>query len=45
MQIALKLARESWSHKQDNLLDAVAYLGGLNNYLEGIIIQDGDVVK
>jgi hypothetical protein len=45
MQIALKLARESWSHKQDNLLDAVAYLGGLNNYLDGIIIQDGDVVK
>jgi len=45
MQIALKLARESWSHKQDNLLDAVAYLGGLNNYLEGIIIQDGDVIK
>ena len=45
MQIALKLARESWSHKEDNLLDAVAYLGGLNNYREGIVIQDGDVVE
>lgn len=30
--IALKLARESFSHKEDNLLDAVAYLGSLNNY-------------
>ena len=45
MQIALKLARESWAHKEDNLLDAVAYLAGLNNYLEGVIIQEGDVVK
>lgn len=32
-QIALKLARESYSHKQDNLLDAVAYIGALNNFL------------
>ncbi|WP_353078896.1 DUF6378 domain-containing protein [Flavobacterium sp.] len=31
--IALKLARQSHSHKEDNLLDAVAYLGSLNNYL------------
>lgn len=31
-QIALKLARESYSHKEDNLLDAVAYIGALNNY-------------
>tara|TARA_R110002110_G_scaffold35565_2_gene119859 strand:+ start:86 stop:349 length:264 start_codon:yes stop_codon:yes gene_type:complete len=30
--IALKLSRESHSHKEDNLLDAVAYLGSLNNY-------------
>ena len=30
--IALKLSRESCSHKEDNLLDAVAYLGSLNNY-------------
>tara|TARA_R110000851_G_scaffold233_1_gene787 strand:+ start:276 stop:548 length:273 start_codon:yes stop_codon:yes gene_type:complete len=30
--VALKLSRESYSHKEDNLLDAVAYLGSLNNY-------------
>ena len=36
MQIALKLARESWAHKEDNLLDLVAYIGALNNYLEKI---------
>lgn len=31
-QIALKLAREAYAHKEDNLLDAVAYIGALNNY-------------
>jgi hypothetical protein len=31
--IALKLTRESYNHKEDNLLDAVAYIGALNNYL------------
>lgn len=30
--IALKLSRESYNHKEDNLLDAAAYIGGLNNY-------------
>ena len=44
-QIALKLARESWSHKEDNLLDLSAYIGALNNYHEKIIIQDGDISK
>lgn len=29
--IALKLSRESYSHKEDNLLDLVAYVGSLNN--------------
>ena len=33
--IALKLSREHYAHKEDNLLDAVAYLGGLNNLIEG----------
>lgn len=28
--IALKLSRESYNHKEDNLLDAVAYIGSLN---------------
>ena len=30
--IALKLSRESYNHKKDNLLDAVAYIQGLENY-------------
>jgi hypothetical protein len=30
--VALKLSREGYNHKEDNLLDAVAYLGSLNNY-------------
>lgn len=34
--IALKLSRESYNHKEDNLLDAAAYLGGLNNYFNEI---------
>lgn len=34
--IALKLAREAHAHKEDNLLDAVAYMGALNNYIENI---------
>lgn len=31
--IALKLSRESYTHKEDNLLDAVAYLGSWNNHI------------
>lgn len=34
--IALKLSREAYCHKEDNLLDAVAYIGALNNRLENI---------
>jgi|TARA_R100001509_G_C4835767_1_gene204828 RNase H-fold protein (predicted Holliday junction resolvase) len=30
--IALKLSRQSNNHKEDNLLDAAAYIGSLNNY-------------
>ena len=30
--IALKLSRQSYNHKEDNLLDATAYMGALNNY-------------
>ena len=33
--VALKLSRQSYNHKEDNLLDAVAYLGSLNNYENG----------
>jgi DNA-binding protein H-NS len=32
--VAAKLARECHSHKEDNLLDAAAYIGAMNNYLE-----------
>jgi sensor histidine kinase regulating citrate/malate metabolism len=32
--VALKLSREAHCHKEDNLLDAVAYLGALNNLYE-----------
>lgn len=32
--IALKFSRQSHCHKEDNLLDAVAYIGSLNNLLE-----------
>ena len=31
--IALKFSRESYNHKKDNLLDAVAYIQGLENYM------------
>jgi DNA-binding protein H-NS len=31
--IALKLARQSNAHKEDNLLDVVAYIGSLNELL------------
>lgn len=31
---ALKLSREAYSHKEDNLLDAVAYIGSMNDYIE-----------
>jgi hypothetical protein len=31
--IALKLARQSNCYKEDNLLDAVAYIASLNDYI------------
>jgi len=31
--VALKFSRESYNHKKDNLLDAVAYIQGLDNYI------------
>lgn len=34
IMVALKLSRHSYSYKLDNLLDAVAYLGSLNNYIQ-----------
>ena len=35
-QIALKLARQSHAHKEDNLLDAAAVIGALNNFHNNI---------
>lgn len=32
--VALKLSREAYNHKEDNLLDAVAYIGAWNSYRE-----------
>lgn len=32
--VALKLSRESYTHKTDNLLDCVAYLGAWNNAID-----------
>lgn len=32
--IALKLSRASWNYKEDNYLDAVAYMASLNEYLK-----------
>lgn len=32
--IALKFSRQSYNFKEDNLLDAVAYIGGWQNYID-----------
>lgn len=37
--MSLKLSREAYSHKEDNLLDLVAYIGAWNNYKNEEIIE------
>ena len=32
--IALKFSRHSYNYKEDNFLDAAAYLGAWNNYIQ-----------
>jgi hypothetical protein len=32
--VALKLSRHSYSYREDNLLDACAYIGALDNYIK-----------
>ncbi len=32
--VALKLSRQSYNFKEDNLLDAVAYMGAWQNFIE-----------
>ncbi len=34
VMIALKLSRQSWKMKDDNLIDAVAYIGAWQNYID-----------
>lgn len=34
--IALKLSRQAYSHKEDNLLDCVAYMTSLNDHNENM---------
>lgn len=41
--VALKLSRESYSHKDDNILDAVAYLGSFNNYINNKKINKNEI--
>lgn len=41
--IALKLSREAYSHKEDNLLDAVAYMGSMNDYLEECELEENEM--
>lgn len=50
--VALKLSRQHFNHKEDNLLDAVAYIGALNNYIDSKnvptfenIIKEADLVQ
>jgi hypothetical protein len=31
--VALKLSRQSYNHKEDNILDCITYLASLNQYL------------
>ena len=33
--LALKFSRHSYNYKEDNFLDAAAYLGAWNNYVQG----------
>lgn len=42
--IALKLSREAFSHKEDNLLDAAAYIGAMNNYIEEQLQKDNNLM-
>jgi len=45
--VALKLSRQSYNHKTDNLLDSVAYLGALNNHIEeqNEVDEKGNIVN
>jgi hypothetical protein len=38
--VALKLSRHSYNYKEDNLLDACAYLGALDNFEKEKSVED-----
>ena len=40
--MALKLGREAFQHREDNLLDLVAYTAALNNWHNGVEVGDGE---
>ncbi len=40
--IALKFSRQSYNFKEDNLLDAVAYIGGWQNYINKKKLEKGE---
>jgi hypothetical protein len=43
--IALKLSRQAYNHKEDNLLDCVAYIASLNDYQNNVQNEDRKVTK
>ena len=43
--IALKLSRQAYNHKEDNLLDCVAYMASLNDYQNNVQNEDTKVMS
>ena len=43
--IALKLSRQAYNHKEDNLLDCVAYIASLNDYQNDLQDETTKVTK
>ena len=43
--IALKLSRQAYNHKEDNLLDCVAYIASLNDYQNNANNENTKVTK
>ena len=43
--VALKFSRQSYNFKEDNLLDAVAYIGAWQNYIETQEQQESTIKK
>ena len=43
--IALKLSRQAYNHKEDNLLDCVGYIASLNDYQNNVQNESTKVTK